>query len=90
MEYAIICRLEGMSRGRRISVAPNGDATFAPNRLAASLWPSREAAQEYAERAIVLREGTPSFRTVGNHAGLFWFSIYRFSVFNGAPPAVPA
>ena len=61
MEYAIICRLEGMSRGRRISVAPNGDATFAPNRLAASLWPnrlaaslwpSREAAQEYAERAM--------------------------------------
>lgn len=43
MEYAIICRLEGMSRGRRISVAPNGDATFAPNRL---------AAQEYAERAM--------------------------------------
>lgn len=40
--------------------------------------------------AIVLREGTPSFRTVGNHAGLFWFSIYRFNVFNGAPPAVPA
>lgn len=37
MEYAIICRLKGMSRGRRISVAPNGDATFAPNRLAASL-----------------------------------------------------
>ena len=52
MKYAIICRLEGMSRGRRISVAPNGDATFAPNRLAASLWPSREAAQEYAERAM--------------------------------------
>ena len=60
MEYAIICRLKGMSRGRRISVAPNGDATFAPNgdatfapnRLAASLWPSREAAQEYAERAM--------------------------------------
>ena len=23
MEYAIICRLEGMSRGRRISVAPS-------------------------------------------------------------------
>ena len=42
------------------------------------------------EFAIVLREGTPSFRTVGNHAGLFWFSIYRFSVSNGAPPAVPA
>lgn len=40
--------------------------------------------------AIVLREGTPSFRTVVNHAGLFWFSMYRFSVFNGAPPAVPA
>ncbi len=39
---------------------------------------------------IVLREGTPSFRAVVNHAGLFWFSIYRFSVFNGAPPAVPA
>lgn len=52
MEYAIICRLEGMSRGRRISVAPNGDATFAPNRMAASLWPSRKAAQEYAERAM--------------------------------------
>ena len=30
------------------------------------------------------------FRAVGNHAGLFWFSIYRFSVSNGAPPAVPA
>lgn len=40
--------------------------------------------------AIVLREGTPSFRAVVNHAGLFWFSIYRFNVFNGAPPAVPA
>lgn len=36
------------------------------------------------------REGTPSFRAVGNHAGLFWVSIYRFSVSNGAPPAVPA
>ena len=44
MKYAIICKLEGMSRGRRISVAPN--------RMAASLWPSREAAQEYAERAM--------------------------------------
>lgn len=43
-----------------------------------------------ADNAIVLREGTPSFRTVGNHAGLFWFSMYRFSVSNGAPPAVPA
>lgn len=43
-----------------------------------------------AQYAIVLREGTPSFRAVGNHAGLFWFSIYRFSVSNGAPPAVPA
>lgn len=52
MEYAITCKLKGMSRGRRISVAPNGDATFAPNRMAASLWPSREAAQEYAERAM--------------------------------------
>lgn len=31
-------------------------------------------------RAIVLCEGTPSFRAVVNHAGLFWFSIYRFSV----------
>lgn len=41
-------------------------------------------------RAIVLCEGTPSFRAVVNHAGLFWFSMYRFSVFNGAPPAVPA
>lgn len=40
--------------------------------------------------AIVLREGTPSFRTVGNHAGLFWFSMYRFNVSTGAPPAVPA
>lgn len=40
--------------------------------------------------AIVLCEGTPSFRAVVNHAGLFWFSMYRFSVFNGAPPAVPA
>lgn len=30
------------------------------------------------------------FRAVGNHAGLFWFSMYRFSVSNGAPPAVPA
>lgn len=40
--------------------------------------------------AIVLRDSPPSFRTVGNHAGLFWFSIYRFNVFNGAPPAVPA
>lgn len=39
---------------------------------------------------IVLCEGTPSFRAVVNHAGLFWFSMYRFSVFNGAPPAVPA
>lgn len=39
---------------------------------------------------IVLREGTPSFRAVVNHAGRFWFSIYRFSVSNGAPPAVPA
>lgn len=43
-----------------------------------------------AAAAIVLREGTPSFRTVGNHAGLFWFSMYRFNVSNGAPPAVPA
>ena len=43
-----------------------------------------------AAAAIVLREGTPSFRAVVNHAGLFWFSMYRFSVFNGAPPAVPA
>ena len=42
------------------------------------------------EDAIVLCEGTPSFRAVVNHAGLFWFSMYRFSVFNGAPPAVPA
>lgn len=51
----------------------------------------RAGAGEYeAQFAIVLREGTPSFRTVGNHAGLFWFSMYRFSVFNGAPPAVPA
>lgn len=40
--------------------------------------------------AIVLREGTPSFRAVVNHSGRFWFSMYRFSVFNGAPPAVPA
>lgn len=43
-----------------------------------------------AQYAIVLREGTPSFRTVGNHAGLFWFSMYRFNVSTGAPPAVPA
>lgn len=42
------------------------------------------------DSAIVLRDSPPSFRTVGNHAGLFWFSMYRFSVFNGAPPAVPA
>lgn len=48
------------------------------------------AGEHEAQFAIVLREGTPSFRTVGNHAGLFWFSMYRFSVFNGAPPAVPA
>lgn len=40
--------------------------------------------------AIVLREGTTSFRAVGNHAGLFWLSIYRFNVSNGASPAVPA
>ena len=30
------------------------------------------------------------FRAVVNHAGLFWFSMYRFNVSNGAPPAVPA
>lgn len=47
-------------------------------------------ARQTAMTAIVLREGTPSFRTVGNHAGLFWFSMYRFNVSNGAPPAVPA
>lgn len=50
---------------------------------------TRETAAELLD-AIVLREGTPSFRTVGNHAGLFWFSMYRFNVSTGAPPAVPA
>lgn len=34
MEYAITCKLKGMSRGRRISVAPNGDATWDKTRPA--------------------------------------------------------
>lgn len=50
----------------------------------------RTAVKKKARDAIVLCEGTPSFRAVVNHAGLFWFSMYRFSVSNGAPPAVPA
>lgn len=29
----------------------------------------------YGVGAIVVCEGTPSFRAVGNHAGLFWFSM---------------
>ena len=67
--------LDDLATGESVIVAVTHDA-FPKN------------ACEY--HAIVLREGTPSFRTVGNHAGLFWFSMYRFNVSTGAPPAVPA
>ena len=78
--------------GWSLKKTPDKDETLlTPGKDTVSM-PAEGEVAVYAqwEPAIVLREGTPSFRAVVNHAGLFWFSMYRFSVFNGAPPAVPA
>lgn len=70
------------------------DAGKEPNPFVLERWMvnyARHALTDYDQQChrFGVRVHRP-FRAVGNHAGLFWFSIYRFSVSNGAPPAVPA
>ncbi|WP_259306075.1 hypothetical protein [Bifidobacterium longum] len=70
-----------------ISAPTTGDKEKPASDTAAALV---SYALQYQGAPSFLSEGTPSFRAVVNHAGLFWFSMYRFNVSNGAPPLVPA